>query len=417
MGLTLICFPGRLVRSPVEFEAQRNVIYDMVDRQTVDGIVLMGGLNAWVNTADTYTFLRKFQPIPIATTGIVLEGIPGVTVDNYYGMHQVVNHLISVHNRRRIAFIRGQANHQEADDRYQAYLDVLQDHHISFDPELVYQGNFKESGGGEGARTLLDERRVQFDALVAASDNMAIGAMKIFQARGIHIPAEVSVAGVNDENQGMVITPPLTTAPLHFFEQAYQAALLVFAMLAGKEISHKLVLPTRLLVRESCGCSDPLVIHAQATPHTEKLDSFTDEIRLLDNLIFGEANSQLEYQFEEPFQQVFPGLLKSFLDESRGKSSAIFSDHFSEALQKTAHISDAFSRWHEIISILRQFTISQLADPQSRLRIENLVQQARVVLGETARRHYAYQVTQADEKLHILGEISQSMSILPALLN
>jgi signal transduction histidine kinase/DNA-binding LacI/PurR family transcriptional regulator/AraC-like DNA-binding protein/response regulator of citrate/malate metabolism len=411
----LICFPGRLVRSPVEFEAQRNVIYNMVDRQTIDGIVLMGGLNAWVSTEETFSFLNQFCPIPIATTGIVLEGIPGVTVDNYYGMHVVVEHLITVHNHRRIAFIRGQANHQEAVDRYQAYLDVLQDHHIPFDPGLVYQGNFKESGGVEGAKALLDERKVHFDALVAASDNMAIGAIKTFQARGLRIPADIAVAGVNDENQGMAITPPLTTAPLHFFEQAYQATLMVFDMLAGKEAPPKLILPTRLLVRESCGCSDPLVIHAQVTPHTERLDSFTDEIRLLDNLIFGDENAQLRLPVQEPFRQLFPELLKAFLDESRGKSLQGFIHLFADILQKTAYISDAFSRWHEIISVLRQFAISQLTDSQSRLRIENLAQQARVVLGETARRHYAYQVTQADEKLHILGEINQSMSVTTSM--
>jgi signal transduction histidine kinase/DNA-binding LacI/PurR family transcriptional regulator/CheY-like chemotaxis protein len=414
-GANLICYPGRLVRSPVEFEAQRNVIYNMVDRQAVDGLIVMGGLNAWLDTPETYAFIQGFSPLPVVTTGIVLEGIPGVTVDNYNGMRQVVDHLVTVHNRRRIAFIRGQANHQEAYDRYQAYLDVLEQFQIAFDPELVYQGNFKESGGVEGARALLDERRVQFDALVAASDNMAIGAMKVFQQRGLRIPSDVAIAGLNNEEQGLEITPPLTTAPLHFFEQAYQATLMVFAMLEGKPAPQKLVLPTRLLVRQSCGCSDPLIMHANATPHTEKLDSFTDEIRLLDNLVFGEENTQLQLPLDEPVRRVFPVLLKSFLDESRGKASGAFIDQFSDTLQRTANTSDAFPRWHEILSLLRQFAISQLSDTQSRLRIENLVQQTRVIIGETARRHYAYQVIQADEKLHILGEINQSMSVITSI--
>ena len=90
-GANLICYPGRLVRSPVEFEAQRNVIYNMVDRQRVDGLVMMGGLNAWVSLEDTYAFLERFKPMPMVTTGIVLEGIPGVTVDNYHGMYLVVS--------------------------------------------------------------------------------------------------------------------------------------------------------------------------------------------------------------------------------------------------------------------------------------------------------------------------------------
>jgi signal transduction histidine kinase/DNA-binding LacI/PurR family transcriptional regulator/AraC-like DNA-binding protein/response regulator of citrate/malate metabolism len=414
-GVNLICYPGRLVHSPVEFESQRNVIYRMVDAQTVDGLVVMGGLNAWVEQDETYSFLQTFHPRPIVTTGIVLEGFPGVTVDNYHGMYEVITHLVTVHDRRRIAFIRGQAGHQEAIDRYQAYLDVLAGHNIPFDPELVYQGNFKESGGVQGANALLDERKVQFDALVAASDNMAIGAMKTFQARGLRVPADVAVAGLNDEEQGLVINPPLTTAPLHFYEQAYQATLMVLSLLDGKEVPPKVILPTRMVVRQSCGCPDPLVTHAEAIPHTEKLDSFTDEIRLLDTLIFGEADPQLQIPADEPVRRVFPVLLKSFLDESRGKSEDEFLRLFVETIQKTAHTNDAFPRWHEIISILRQFAISQLTDAKSRLRIENLVQQARVVIGESARRHYAYQVLQADEKLHSLGEINQSLSVVTSI--
>ncbi len=413
--LNLICYPGRLVRSPVEFEAQRNVIYNMVDPQVVDGIVLMGGLNAWVDTRETYAFIRRFHPMPVVTTGVVREGIPGVSVDNYHGMHTVVTHLIARHNRRRIAFIRGQANHQEALDRYHAYLDVLKENQIPFDPELVFQGDFKESGGVLGVKTLLDERRVKFDALVAASDNMAIGAMKTLQARGLRIPADVAIAGVDGQDQGLAITPPLTTVPLHFYEQAYQAAVMVLNLLKGQEVPAKVILPTRLVVRQSCGCADPLVTHAEAVPHTDKLDSFTEEIRLLDNLVFGEENAKLRLPGDELLRQDFPALLKLFLAESQGKVNGKFLDVFAETLAKTAHTVDAFSRWHEIISILRQFAISQLLDTRARLRIENLVQQTRVVIGETARRHYAFQVLKADEKLHILGEISQSLSVTTSI--
>jgi signal transduction histidine kinase/DNA-binding LacI/PurR family transcriptional regulator/CheY-like chemotaxis protein len=415
-GVNLICYPGRLVRSPVQFEAQRNVIYQMINPQTVDGLIIMGGLNAWLDKSETYAFLKRFNQMPIVTTGIVLEGIPGVTVDNYHGMHDVVTHLVSIHNRRRIAFIRGQANHQEAFDRYQAYLDVLKENQIPFDPDLVYQGDFKESGGVSGVITLLDERKVSFDALVAASDNMAIGALKTLQSRGLRVPGDVAIAGLNGEDQGLVISPPLTTAPLHFYEQGYQAATMVMALLDGKEVPAKVTLPTRLVIRQSCGCSDPLVTHAWAVPHTEKLDSFTDEIRLLYRLIFGDEDMQLQIPVDEPVQQAFPVLLKMFLSESQGKTEGDFLTLFEETLLKTANTNDAFPRWHEIISILRQFSISQLSDTNSRLRIENLIQQSRVVIGESSRRHNAYQLLKADGKLHILGEISQIMSVTTSIV-
>ena len=412
-GVNLICYPGRPMRSPAEFEMQRNIIYRMVDVQTVDGLVFWG-LNPWMDLVETYSFLHRFRPMPIVTTGIILDGIPGVTADNYYGMREVVTHLITTHNRRRIAFIRGPANHQEASERYQAYLDVLKEYNIPLEPDLVYQGDFKESSGVKGAKVLLAQRQrgLIFDALVGASDNMALGAMKTFQLNGLLVPDDIAIAGLNGEDQGLVITPPLTTAPLHFYEQTYQATMMVLDLLEGKQVPLKVILPTRMVVRQSCGCADPLVSHAAAIPHTEKLDSFTDEIRLLSSLIFGEENVNLKPRLDEPVRQAFPALLKSFLAESRGKSSGKFLSLFAKTLQQTASVNDAFLRWHEIFSILRQFSISQLADVQSRLRVENLTHQARVLIGETARRHLAYQTLQADEKLHILGEISQGLNII-----
>ncbi len=410
-GVNLICYPGRPMRSPAEFEVQRNIIYHLVDMDTVDGLVFWG-LNPWMDMEETYSFIHRFRPMPVVTTGIILEGVPGVSADNYYGMREVINHLITVHDRRRIAFIRGPANHQEAAERYQAYLDVLKEHDIPIDPELVYQGDFKESGGVKGAKVLLDERQVTFDALVAASDNMALGAMKTFQSRGLHVPEDVAIAGLNGEDQGLVITPPLTTAPLHFYEQTYQATMMVLSLLQGQEVPLKVILPTRMVVRQSCGCADPLVTHAEAIPHTEKLDSFTDEIRLLDNLVFGEENASLKPRPDEPLRKSFPALLKAFLAESQGKSSGKFLSLLAKTLQQTDSASDSFLRWHEILSTLRQFAISQLADAPSRLRVENLTQQARVLIGESARRYFAYQTLQADEKLHILGEISQGLNII-----
>ena len=136
----------------------------------------------------------------------------------------------------------------------------------------------------------------------------------------MRIPEDVAVVGVNGEDQGLVITPPLTTAPLHFFEQAYQATLLVFDQLAGETVPPKVVLPTRLLVRQSCGCADPLIIHAQACPTHRAAAFLHREIRLLENLVFGEEEPQLRLPVEEPLRQVFPALLKAFLDENRRKT-------------------------------------------------------------------------------------------------
>ena len=202
--------------------------------QSIDGLVIWSaGLPLFVDRLEMNAFCQRFRPLPMVTAGVPIEGIPGVSVDNYRGMRAVVSHLIEVHRRTRIAFIRGPEYHQEAEERYRAYMDVLSDYDIPFDPGLVVQSNFKESGGAAAAEQLMLSRRDGFDALVAASDNMAIGALRVLQAHGLRVPGDVALAGLNDESQSPFVTPPLTTGPLHFYEQARRATEMLLALLAG----------------------------------------------------------------------------------------------------------------------------------------------------------------------------------------
>ena len=131
----LICFPGKPLRSPLEFEAQSNVLYELVGAQNVDGLVIWSaGLPLFVGRQEINAFCERFRPLPMVTAGVPIEGIPGVSVDNYRGMRAIVSHLIEVHRRTRIAFIRGPESHQEAEERYRAYQDVLAEHGIPCDP-------------------------------------------------------------------------------------------------------------------------------------------------------------------------------------------------------------------------------------------------------------------------------------------
>ncbi len=187
--INLVCFPGKPLRSPVGFEAQSNILYDLVSSHAVDGLVVWAsGLPLFVEAQAVRAFCERYRPLPMVTVGIPVEGLPGVQVDNYGGMRMVVEHLIDVHGRSRFAFIRGPDVHQEAMVRYQAFADVLRERGLPLRPELVFSGNFKESGGQYAIEKLIDQDHATFDALVAASDNMAIGAMKALQSRGIRVP-------------------------------------------------------------------------------------------------------------------------------------------------------------------------------------------------------------------------------------
>ncbi len=410
-GAHVISFPGKPLCSPHGFEAQANIIYDLIGPENVDGLVIWSGaLCHRVDLPVIADFCRRYLPLPMVTVGHPLvEGIPGVVLDNYQGMHDVITHLVEFHNLARIAFIRGPQPQPEAEQRYQAYLDVLAEHGIPLDPALVVEGNFKESGGTAAIQELLDIRRARFDALAAASDNMALGAIKALQRRGLRIPADIAVAGLNDEVQGRFITPPLTTATFRSYEMARRATEMLLALLDAKPVPERVLLASRLLVRQSCGCPDPLVSEAaEMPPHTHD--------RPLAGGLSARRAAILTHMAEcwELMTVAAPApqlekVLDAFIEETTGRAHGSFLAILVGVLQATLDTEGNVSRWQSAISILRREALPHLRDRSAWLRAENLWQQARVMLGEAGQRAQAYQALQAQEETRILAGIGQAL--------
>ncbi|MFD7609901.1 LacI family DNA-binding transcriptional regulator [Streptomyces sp. NPDC059828] len=134
------------------------------------------------------------------------SGVPYVDCDNRGGARAVVSHLVSA-GRRRIAHIAGPPDQTSAVDRAAGYRDVL----IDADPALVQLGDFTEESGARAMRTLLD-RCPGLDAVFAANDLMARGALRTLLERGLRVPEDVSVVGFDDmEDVASGASPALTT--------------------------------------------------------------------------------------------------------------------------------------------------------------------------------------------------------------
>ena len=91
----LVCFPGRPLNSQLEFEAQANILYDLVGRANVDGLLIwLAALSHWAAPEEVALFPKRFLPLPVVTIGMLSAGIHGVIVDNYGSMQAVVQHII-----------------------------------------------------------------------------------------------------------------------------------------------------------------------------------------------------------------------------------------------------------------------------------------------------------------------------------
>ena len=251
----LICFVGGALNALHEFDIQRNVVYDLVGPEAVDGLVAMSGsIGQFVGSERLLRFYERFRPLPMVSVAMALEGIPSVMVDNREGMRSAIAHLIEAHGLRRIAFLRGPETNTEAEERYQTYRKVLEEHHLPFDPSLIVTGNFLAGAGADAVRVLWDERKLHPEGLASANDEMALGAIDALRLRGVRVPDDVRVTGFDNLEEAMYASPPLTTVRQPLDEQGRKAAEMLLALLDGQTVPARVTLPTELVLRQSCGC-------------------------------------------------------------------------------------------------------------------------------------------------------------------
>jgi DNA-binding LacI/PurR family transcriptional regulator len=317
----LICLPGGVLGDPDGFQAQHNVLYDLVNTESVDSLLVASGLlGNYVGYPELVAFCDRYRSLPMISIGLMMDGIPSISVDNYTGMHEAVVHLIKVHGYRRIAFIRGREGHQEADERYRAYTDALAEHGLSFDPDLVVIGDFRVPTGREAISLLLNQRKAEFDAVMAANDNMALGALAALEERGIQVPYDVAITGFDDIEETRFAMAPLTTVRQPTRELGRKAVEMALALLAGETVPERVSLPTQVVVRQSCGCSDPEVTQAAAGPVTAIGETFEAIPAGQRNDVLAEVKQAVGTPAESLDSDRVEQLLDAFAAEIRGES-------------------------------------------------------------------------------------------------
>ena len=249
-------------------EGYRSLAHDVIRPGTVDALVVVSASVGCNLSVDALTDeFRRFGPIPMVSIGMPIPGAVNLLVDGEVGVRQTMDHLVEVHGRRRIGFIRGPANHAEADARYRTYREALERHGLAFAPSRVFQGDFDRNSGIRAIQALLGERAPPFDALVAANDYMAIYAMQELQRRGVRVPEDVAVAGFDDIRDASCTEPLLTTVAQPMAEVGRTAVQRALAVLRGEPTPELTRFAAVFVVRRSCGCLVPSQAEASRPGH------------------------------------------------------------------------------------------------------------------------------------------------------
>src|SRR5712692_764453 len=184
--------------------------------------------------------------LPIGFPVVLLNNAGGVsraiTIDNYGGAAAMMRHLRAL-GHTRIAFIKGPEENADAAERLRGYRDAT-------DVSIELEGDFtEEAGHAAGTRIVGMQNRPS--AIFAANDAMAVGTLSAFRDAGVRVPRDIALAGFDDIPAARYVTPPLTTVNVPIAEQGRRA----FDLVVSEEEQRHEVLPTTLVIRESCGAA------------------------------------------------------------------------------------------------------------------------------------------------------------------
>jgi LacI family transcriptional regulator len=183
-------------------------------RGRVDGLIV---LSPHLDAANLASSLAGGLPILLMNGGAA-DARPSIVVDNHGGALQAVEHLIAT-GRRRIAHISGPTGNLEAEARLAGYVEAMAQAGL---PTLVIEGAFDQTSGHH-AGLELSRRADRPDAIFAANDMMAVGAMLALQDQGMAVPEDVAIVGFDDVPIAALVRPGLTTLRINIAETGRSA--------------------------------------------------------------------------------------------------------------------------------------------------------------------------------------------------
>lgn len=414
--VNVICYMPRSREpvSSVDLDAQTDLPFDLVSTDRVDGLVVWTApIRDDIGTDGVQAIFDCYRSLPAVAIEEAPAGIPRVVVDNYRAMYDAIVHLIEVHNYRRIAFIRGpDLIHVGARQRYQAYLDVLAEYGLPADPDLVTppaegEDVWETVVGEAGISLLLDQRHVDLDAVVTANDVFAEGALNALQARGVNVPHQVAVLGFDNVDYSSWLTPPLTTVSLQTYEQGRRAAEMLLTLLEGGDVPEQVDVPLKLIIRQSCGCVNPIVAQAAVGSAILAGKLSADSIDAARQKILAEMN-QAANTVTGLNSDWAARLLAAFLTELAGETPGTFLPTLDAILRQVLAADSQVSGWQNVISAMRRCVLPYLGSAAVQ-QAEDLWLQAQVMIGEIAQRAQGHQAWQAEEQTWRLNQIETAL--------
>jgi LacI family transcriptional regulator len=221
----------------------------------VDGVIFAGGgLDDEAYVFQVSELLGSFRDRGAVCISLGKHLFPSfpILVDNQQIVQDAIEHLVSL-GHKRIGYISGPELLTTTQARLAGYQAGVRKYGLDEEPELVLQGDYSYQSGLQAAEafTVMKNKPT---AILASNDLMGIGCLAGLRERGYHIPADISIIGIDDITFSRFVDPPLTTIIVPMYELGRVGMETLLALREGEDLPHKqILLPHKLVVRKSTG--------------------------------------------------------------------------------------------------------------------------------------------------------------------
>ena len=316
-----------------------------------DALIVFNPLHSEIRSRYIQDLITAGHPVLFIGSG---ESGPTIAADNEKGIFEAVDHLIQ-HGHRQIGFIAGSPDdlHGDTGDRLNSFQAVMERRGLRLDPRVVLFGRHVYDGGYEAARQIL-AADAGITAILASNDEMALGAIQALKDAGRKIPQEIAVIGFDNRSEGLVQEPTLTTIHIPLYEMGYHAVELIHQHLTGKsKLAGTIRIQTRLVIRNSCGCSDWQAKSVQGLAETvvnrSPLHHSNPLVQVISTRILNQAQNFTEYECKLLCRQ----LVDAFSASLSQNNPDLFERALQDALVKTSLSGDEANIWQDAISLLK----------------------------------------------------------------
>lgn len=254
-GYNLLTFSAfTIYGSDTKNAAGEHNILHLIPYEQLDALIVCHDtFNSNEAVEELWKLVTERCQAPIISIRKKVNGCYNILVEDTDAIPAFVRHFHDVHHFDRIAFMSGPYNHPDAIFRLEKYKEAMAELGLDCPEEYIFEGNFWRDCALDAAKHFMSlKKRPQ--AIVCANDYMALSLCKELTLQGYSVPHDIAISGFDDVRDARANVPPLTTCYVSVPDMAEKAMETIDTLLNGKEAPACTFVPTKIIIRNSCGC-------------------------------------------------------------------------------------------------------------------------------------------------------------------